>query len=171
MKKMATINPDTSLVINRQLKKLLTDISNAKKENTSKDLAKAYPRGVALFKSTCQTCHGPDGNGIQSLAPPLNRSEWVNGDKDKLASIVLFGLTGPVQVNGKLYKAPEINGDMPGIGTNDALGDEDIAQLLSFIRNSWGNKAGEVTAADVGRIRSKYAGREKTFTMEELNKK
>ena len=168
---MVAANPDTQLAINRQLQKVLKDISAAKNDKSSKALEKAYPKGVSLFRSTCQTCHGTDGNGIQSLAPPLNRSEWVNGDKDKLASIVLYGLTGPVQVNGKLYKAPEINGDMPGIGNNKSIGDEDIAQVVSFIRNSWGNKAGEVKAADIARVRSKYPGREKTFTLEELNKK
>jgi mono/diheme cytochrome c family protein len=134
-------------------------------------LEKKFPQGVKIFKSVCQTCHGNDGNGIQSLAPPLNRSEWVMGDKNALSAIVLFGLTGPVKVNGKLYKSPEINGEMPGIWNNESLTDEQIAELLSFIRNSWGNKADEVKPGILSGIRAKYAGREKSFTVEELSRK
>jgi mono/diheme cytochrome c family protein/glucose/arabinose dehydrogenase len=170
LKTAAAFHTDTSLVFYRRINKVLADITRSKNEANFKELAKKYPDGVAVFKSVCQTCHGSDGNGMTSLAPPLNRSEWVNGDKDKLLSIVLFGLTGPVQVNDKLYKAPEISGDMPGIGNNKELSDEEIAQLLSFIRNAWGNKASEVLPTDVDRVRRKHAGRQKTFTMEELEK-
>jgi mono/diheme cytochrome c family protein/glucose/arabinose dehydrogenase len=161
---------DTSLVLYRRLNKLLSDLAQSKNDASYKELAKKYPEGAAIYKSICQTCHGGDGNGMASLAPPLNRSEWVTGDKDKLLAIVLYGLTGPVQVNDKLYKAPEIMDDMPGIGNNKELSDEDIAQLMSFIRNAWGNKAPEVHPTDIDRVRRKYAGRQKTFTMEELDK-
>ncbi len=109
------INPDTSTAINKRLKKVIADIQAAKKSSNVDKLKKEYPRGAALFRSVCQTCHGADGNGVASLAPPLNKSEWVVGDKNRFISIVLYGLTGPVNVSGKLYKAPEINGDMPGI--------------------------------------------------------
>ncbi len=104
------------------------------------------------------------------LAPPLNKSEWVTGDKDKLISIVLYGLTGPVKVNGKIYKAPEINGEMPGLGNNKEFSDEAIAQLLSFIRNSWSNKAAKIDSTDINKIRKKFQVRQKSFTVEELNK-
>ncbi|HYH57363.1 MAG TPA: cytochrome c, partial [Anseongella sp.] len=117
-----------------------------------------------------QTCHGADGKGIRSLAPPLNRSEWVTGSKDRLAAIVLFGLSGPIEVSGHVYKQPEISGEMPGIGNNDALSDEDIAQILSFVRNAWNNDAGIVTAADVARVRQQLKDRRGAFTAEELEK-
>jgi mono/diheme cytochrome c family protein/glucose/arabinose dehydrogenase len=171
LKKLTVFKSDTSLAINKQLQKVIADIKNSMNDKNAKELEKKYPKGVGLFKATCQTCHGADGNGIQSLAPPLNKSEWVVGNKEKLSTIVLFGLTGPVEVSGKLYKAPEITGDMPGIGNNKDLSDEDIAQLLNFIRNSWGNKADEVKITDISRTRRKYAGRQTTFTMEELKKK
>ena len=109
-----------------------------------------------------------DGNGTPSLAPPLNKSEWVNGDKDKLISIVLFGLTGPVKVNGHVYKSPEINGDMPAIGFSKAITDDDIAQVLSFLRKSWQNNADKVTIEDVQKVRQKYKDRQKSFTADEL---
>src|SRR5690606_10041711 len=100
--------------------------------------------------------------------PPLNRSEWVTGDKHRLIAIALFGLTGPVEVNGKRYDQPEISGEMPGIGSNDALSDDDIAQILSFVRNAWNNDAGLVTAEDVKQGRQQLQGREGAFTIEEI---
>jgi putative membrane-bound dehydrogenase-like protein len=165
LKQSLAINNDTLLTINKQLKKVLDNIKNAANKAAFKD----YPKGAAIFKSVCQTCHGADGNGIKSLAPPLNRSEWVNGSSDKLLSIVLYGLTGPVKVNGKVYKAPEIAGEMPGIGNNKDYKDEDIAELMNLIRKSWSNKAGKISIEDVTKMRQKYAGRQKAFTVEELN--
>jgi mono/diheme cytochrome c family protein len=169
-KESLALNPDTSLVLNRRLKKVLTDIEKAASSNNAKTLAKEYPKGAAIFQSVCQTCHGTDGNGITALGPPLNGSNWVQGDKNKLIPIVLYGLTGPIKIAGKLYKSPEINGDMPGIGANKEFTDEDIAQTLNFIRNSWNNKAGKITAPDIGTVRKKFNSRPKPFTMEELER-
>jgi mono/diheme cytochrome c family protein len=163
------MEPDTSLAMNKRLSKVIADIAKAKNSSNAVNLAKLYPKGAAIFQSVCQTCHGPDGNGTPGLAPPLNGSNWVQGDKSRLIPIVLYGLTGPVNVAGKTYKAPEINGDMPGIGANKEFADEDIAQILSYVRNAWNNKAEKITAADVGAVRAKYKDRQKTFTMEELN--
>lgn len=170
LKKLPSVNADTNLIIYKQLKKVLSDMYKSMNAKNAKMLEKKFPQGALLYKTICQTCHGADGNGVQSLAPPLNSSEWVMGDKNTLSSIVLFGLTGPVKVNGKLYKAPEIYGDMPGIGNNQSLSDEQIAELLSFIRQSWGNKADEVKPGIIAGVRAKYAGREKTFTIEELSR-
>lgn len=161
-------NPDTTLVVRRRLEKVLVDITNHRKARLDEALVREYPRGNLIFKTICQTCHGADGEGIQSLAPPLNHSELVTGKKERLIAIVLYGLTGPVQVNGKIYKSPEINGDMPGIANNDEFSDADIAQLLSFIRNAWSNKSDKITETEVQAVRKKYKGREKSFTMEEL---
>lgn len=164
------INPDTSIAINKRLKKVLGDIENAKKKGNEKKLGREYPRGVAIYKTVCVTCHGGDGNGVTTLAPPLNNSEWVVGDKNKLISIVLYGLAGPVTVKGKLYKAPEINGEMPGIGQNKEFSDDDIAQVLNFIRNSWNNKGERIKGEDINKVRNKNSGRQNPFTAEELNK-
>ena len=163
-------SPGTTLAIQKRLKQVVTAIENAKKYHDPEVLAKEFPRGAAIFGSTCQTCHGADGNGIKGLAPPLNKSQWVNDDKNKLVSIVLFGLTGPVEVNGHLYKAPEINVDMPGIGYSKEFSDADVAQLLSYIRRSWQNNASKVTEEDVAKIRQMFKAREKAFTIDELNK-
>ncbi|HEY4289568.1 MAG TPA: c-type cytochrome [Puia sp.] len=168
-KEAQTLGSDTTLALNRRLKKVLADVEKAKNNSNQKSLAKKYPRGATIFQTVCQACHGADGNGTTALAPPLNGSNWVQGDKNKLIPIVLYGLTGPVRIAGKLYKSPEINGDMPGIGSNKDFSDEDISQVLSFIRSSWNNKAGGINAADIGPIREKYKDRQKPFTMEELD--
>lgn len=169
-KEVIAFSTDTNLVLRRHLKKVITDIANRRKAALDGALVKEFPRGNLMFKTICQTCHGADGDGIQSLAPPLNHSEIVTGRKERLIAIVLYGLTGPVEVNGKLYKAPEISGDMPGIVSSDEFSEADIAQLLSFIRNAWGNKADRITVQDVQKIKQQYKGRQKSFTMEELGK-
>ncbi|MGV3509508.1 MAG: DUF7133 domain-containing protein [Sphingobacteriaceae bacterium] len=167
--RLVTLSKDNAYISSR-VKKVVSDINNNLKNRDINLLKKQYPRGVSLYSSTCQPCHGSNGNGVQSLAPPLNQSEWVTGDKDKLIAIVLFGLTGPVTVNHKVYKAPEISGDMPGIGSNGNIVDEDIAQLLSFIRNAWNNSAEKVSREEVIKIRKMLSGRETPFTVEGLNK-
>lgn len=170
LKQITTMNPDTNLAINKGLRRVLADIERSKVNKNAKALEKEFPKGAVIFKSVCQTCHGADGNGIRALAPPLNESDWVNGSKSRLIPIVLYGLTGPIRVNGTLYQAPEINGDMPGIGNNKEFSDDDIAQLLSLIRKSWKNNADKVTAADIVKARETFKGRQKAFTMDELKR-
>jgi mono/diheme cytochrome c family protein/glucose/arabinose dehydrogenase len=160
------INPDTSLVISKRLKKIVDDL--AKKKVNAPDPAKEFPRGLALYRNICQACHGADGNGVNGLAPPLNNSDWVTGDKKRLAAVVLYGLSGPITVSKKLYKAPEVSGEMPGIASNTNFSDEDIAQVLSYIRSSWANSADKVTKEEVAGIRLKYKGKQQSFTEKEL---
>lgn len=165
---LAKALPDAGLLINQQLKRAIVRIKNVQKNRDPQLLTKSFPKGAALFASSCQTCHAADGNGISSLAPPLNKSEWVTGNKEKLIAIVLYGLTGPVTVNGHLYEAPEISADMPGIAHSEEISDEDVAQVLSFIRGSWQNNADKVTTDEVAEQRKRYKGREKAFTIKEL---
>lgn len=160
--------PDTSLIINKQLKTIVTNKFNALNNNDPRETERKFPRGAALFRTNCQTCHGADLNGIKSLAPPLNKSEWVTGKKERLAAIVLYGLTGPVEVNKHLYTKPEIMADMPGIGSSVEFSDEDIAQLLSYIRDYGRNKADKVKQQEVTKVREQFKGRDKAFTVEEL---
>ncbi len=162
-----TISDTTSALI-VQLK---SAIENGIKESLSRNqalLSKKYPKGAEFYNTICQTCHGSDGNGVQGLAPPLNQSEWVTGRKDILTSIVLFGLTGPVTVGNRLYQAPEISADMPGIGYDPDISSGQIAEMLSYIRKSWQNDADPVSEEEVEEIRKKFAGREKAFTIKEL---
>jgi mono/diheme cytochrome c family protein len=156
-------------LIAKQLQKAIANAKSAAANRNPEILKKQFPKGEALFTSICQTCHGIDGNGVKSLGPPLNQSEWVTGSREKLISIVLFGLTGPVKVNGHVYQAPEISGDMPGIGYDPDMQSEDIAQLLSYIRKSWRNNSDQISTDEVVKVRKKLTGRQKAFTESELN--
>lgn len=166
-KEYISLNPDTSLMISRRLKKVIDELAKAKSE--AAEPSKEYPKGAALFRSVCQTCHGANGNGINNLAPPLNKSDWVTGDKNRLIGVVLYGLSGPVKVGDKIYKSPEISGEMPGIASNSSFSDDDVAEVLNYIRNSWLNKADKVANEDVRKIRLKYKGRQKPFKAEEFD--
>ncbi|HEY0244931.1 MAG TPA: c-type cytochrome [Mucilaginibacter sp.] len=168
-KEIATLVPDTGLKINKQLQRVIIAMENLKHNSDPKVLAKEFPRGSAIFSTICKTCHGENGEGVPSLAPPLNRSEVVNGNKEIMISIVLKGLTGPVKINGHVYKAPEISGEMPGFEDNKDYTDADIAQILNFVRRSWQNTGDKVNTADVTNTRKKLAGRQKSFTMDELD--
>jgi len=167
-KEMLAVVPDASLTINKRIDRVVAAIEDAKLNTDPTLMAKYFPRGVAIFGTVCKTCHGEDGNGVTALAPPLNKSEIVNGDKRLMISILLKGLTGPVKVNGHVYKAPEISGEMPGFADNKDFSDDDLAQVMNFVRRSWQNKGSKVNASDVKALRAKLASREKVFTMEEL---
>lgn len=163
-----SIEPDTNLAINRQFEKTLDDI---KKNESGKNMAQLnaqFPKAAQVYRVVCRSCHGSDGNGIVSLAPPLNQSSWVTGDKRKLIAIVLYGLTGPVTVNNKVYKTPEVSGEMPGLVNSDELNEDDIAQTLSYIRKNWNNKASAVTKEDVMEVRRRWGNRQQPFTEAEL---
>ncbi len=168
-KQLLSSRPDTAQLVYAQLRQVISNIKSNESNKDANLLRKQYPRGASLFRSTCQPCHGADGNGVRSLAPPLNKSEWVTGNKETLIAILLHGLSGPVTVNKKIYQAPEINGDMPGIGSNKDIVDEDIAQLSSFIRNSWSNEAEKISREEVIKIRKKFENRQGSFTVAELS--
>ncbi|MEN9661963.1 MAG: Cytochrome c-552 precursor [Verrucomicrobiota bacterium] len=103
--------------------------------------------GAGVYSRICIICHQPAGTGIPAVFPPLAGSPIVDGDARRLIRIVLFGLQGPVQVNGTTY-----NNVMPGHAPT--LNDSDIAAVLSYVRNSWGHAAPAVTAAAVATERA-----------------
>lgn len=106
----------------------------------------AMAAGKTLFMGTCSTCHQQDGKGIPKVFPPLADSDYLKGDKRKAIEVVLNGLTGPIKVNGEEY-----NSVMPPMSH---LADDDIANIVTYVMNSWGNKAGLVTAAEVTEARN-----------------
>ncbi len=101
--------------------------------------------GEALFAGTCSTCHQGNGMGIPSVFPPLAKSDFLNADHNRAIGIVLNGLTGPVTVNGAAY-----NSVMPPMSN---LNDDEVANILTYALNSWGNKGGRISAEDVAKIR------------------
>ncbi|TXK50532.1 c-type cytochrome [Pontibacter qinzhouensis] len=168
--KALAIHNDSCLALCLKLEQVIAAKAEAKTRQNQELVDRQFPRGAALYVSHCQSCHGADGGGMKALAPPLNKSEWVTGSENRLIPILLHGLTGPILVNGKLYQAPEINGDMPAFGNNSELSDKDLAELASYIRRSWNNKATHISEQKVTSIRQKYTGRQNAFTMDELLK-
>ena len=121
--------------------------------------------GLKLFKQHCASCHGAGGMGIKNLAPPLYNSEYIEGDPEKLILISLHGLQGPITVNGQRY---ELNAVMPGLKDNKDLSDQDIANILSFVRNAFSNEHEDVKASEVKAGRKKLP-KGKLYTEGELS--
>jgi mono/diheme cytochrome c family protein len=96
----------------------------------------------------CMACHGADGNGVPNIAPPLAGSEWVNGPVQNLIRIQLRGLMGPITVKGVEYNLPA-----PMVAQAFQT-DEQVAAVLTYVRNSFGNKASPVTPEMVASLRS-----------------
>ncbi|TDI75595.1 MAG: DUF1080 domain-containing protein [Bacteroidetes bacterium] len=115
--------------------------------------ARKISRGKSLYLTICAACHGADGGGLASTAPPLVRSQWVLQDPDRLIRLVLDGMDGPVEVDGVRYSSPDIQPVMPGVRTTQ-MSDEDIAAILSFIRTQLGPQSTQVTTEDVRRVRA-----------------
>ena len=107
-------------------------------------------------KAACIACHGANGAGLPNLGPPLRNSEWLTGDADRLTRLLLHGLTGPITVAGKVYNPPL---DMPGINANPSIQDADIADLLIFLRNSWGHSQPSPLASQITKVRKQTADR------------
>ncbi len=126
--------------------------------------------GKKQFMSACVNCHQATGLGLPGVYPPLAGSEWAQGDEQRLIRIVLFGLSGPVTVKGTtfpgLVQMPAF-GEVPGGGYNWT--DRQIAAVLTFVRQEWGNKATAITEAQVTEIR-KAVSRSKPWTIPELLK-
>ena len=122
--------------------------------------------GRQKYINLCASCHGTQGEGMARFAPPLKHSEWVTGDKEKLAMILLHGMEGPIVVNGKEYGIPEILPNMPSFST---LQNEDIAAISTYIRNSWGNSGEAISNGTVGKIRFRTQGKITPWSSTELD--
>lgn len=110
------------------------------------DLNASIKRGKEIYSGYCMSCHMDQGQGIEGVYPPLAKSDYLMADKNRAAYQILYGLSGEIKVNGKTY-----NLEMPGI----ALSDEQVSDVLNYIRNSWENKGVAVTPVEVGAVRKK----------------
>ena len=105
----------------------------------------------------CFTCHQPTGQGLAlGHFPPLAGSEWVLGEKEPLIKIAMHGLNGPIKVKGKDYGLVPM--PPPGVPPG-SLTDQQIADVLTYIRNDWGNSASAVSPEEVAAVREKIKGR------------
>lgn len=116
------------------------------KDNLIKGMAVG---GAKVYSTYCMSCHQLDGKGDGNRFPPLAGSEWVvgnrRGDKEKLITVLLKGMEGQIEVLGKPY-----SNTMPA---HNFLSDEDASKVLTYIRNSFGNKAPAISASDVSQVR------------------
>jgi mono/diheme cytochrome c family protein len=104
-------------------------------------------RGKGVYMVNCLTCHQVDGAGVPNLNPPLFENKWVTGPKATIIRMVMKGSKGTVEIDGDTF-----NNTMP---VQAHLTDQQIADALTYVRNSFGNKASAVTPAEVKAVRLK----------------
>lgn len=132
---------------------------------TGEELA-LYNKGREIYsrEGFCGTCHQPDGQGLEASGfPPLAGTEWVLGDEERLIKLTLKGLQGPIEVQGKQYP-----GQVPMTPFEGLLNDEEVAAVLTFVRNSFGNEAPAVSPARVKEVRNAVSGKTGFYAPEEL---
>jgi len=123
----------------------------------------ALGESVYLRPGLCSTCHMPDGKG-NALIPPLAGSTfWVMGDPSNLINVVHYGVQGPIKVYGAIYDSA-----MPAQG--GMLSTEELAAVLTYVRNSWGNRAGAISVEDIQAIVAETGERGEPWTVRELLK-
>ena len=116
--------------------------------------------GKALYVKNCSACHQLTGQGIPGAFPPLDGSKYVLENPERMASIMVYGLQGPITVKGVEY-----NSVMAPLGNQ--MSDEELAAVATYVRTSWSNKADAVDAGLFSEVRKKYGSRG-MFTIEEL---
>ncbi|MHA6346922.1 c-type cytochrome [Roseivivax sp. CAU 1761] len=107
--------------------------------------------GNDLFGDYCATCHQANGSGVRGAIPPLAGSRYVVAEPEVPVTIVLRGISGPIEVRGEVY-----DGRMPSFAAT--LSDEEIAAILTYARSAWGNAAGDITPERVRGIRAAAIG-------------
>jgi nitrite reductase (NO-forming) len=105
------------------------------------DLKTSIERGKDVYTAQCMSCHMEQGEGIESVYPPLAKSDYMMADKKRSINEVLHGLNGPIKVKGVAY-----DGVMTGF---EMLSDQEVSDVLNYVRNSFGNKGGAVTPEEV----------------------
>ena len=124
---------------------LVSDVTQADLTGSATKEQRISAGGV-LYNGTCSVCHQQDGEGLAGVFPPLANSDYLMADTRRAIEVVLNGLTGPVTVNGS-----DFNSVMPPMSQ---LNDDEIANILTFVLNSWGNEDGEISSDDVAAVRA-----------------
>lgn len=124
-----------------------------------------YIAGQKIYhrEGHCVTCHQPNGKGLDPAFPSLEKSPWVMGDSERLIKLAMYGLMGPLEIDGKKY-----DGQVPMTPFGGMLKDDEMAAVLTFVRNSFGNKADPIQPAQVKAIRDANPGRMQFYTTETL---
>ncbi len=119
-------------------------------------------RGKKIFSANCATCHQMTGTGVAGQYPPLAGSEYVNGGTRRLGMIVLKGLQGPLTVKGSHFGTAVMQ------PWEKTLTDQKIADVLTFIRQEWGNTGGPVSPEGIAALRKDLAGHPESWTEPDL---
>lgn len=158
-------------------KSALENVSRNFAENNNEEAAASmltgadqasFIRGMEIYgrEGYCSTCHQPDGKGLVAAAyPPLSGTRWVQGSEEKLIKLVLKGLHGPITINGKDYP-----GQVPMTAYEGLLTDEEIASVLTYIRNSFGNLSDAVMPETVKKVRAEVKDKKGFYSPVELEK-
>ncbi len=129
--------------------------------------AKQYRLGEEVYHrdAHCVTCHQPNGKGLDPAFPSLENSPWVTGDSERLIKIALYGLMGPIEVNGKKY-----DGQVPMTPFGGLLNDDELAAVLTYVRNSFGNQAHPIKRAAIKKVRNANPNRAMLYNSADLLK-
>ena len=112
----------------------------------------------------CATCHQADGKGLFSSGyPPLANTDWVNGDEERLIKLTLHGLYGPMEVNGKEYP-----GTVPMTPFGGMLNNDEVAAVLTYVRNAFGNSSDPISPVTVSTVRLATESQEGFYKAAEL---
>lgn len=131
----------------------------------SQAAARHVELGRTVFRNACAACHGVAGTGLPNLGPPLVDSNWLKGPVQRIALIALYGLEGPIEVNGQTYAPPRILPNMPAVGT---LSDAEVAAVASFVRREFGQQNGLISPDAVTYLRAAHAQRDAPWAPDEL---
>ncbi|WP_339926098.1 PVC-type heme-binding CxxCH protein [uncultured Cyclobacterium sp.] len=145
--KNMVINPDGSVVFHKAAEEAKASNSRLKGEELT-----LFQMGKAIYsrEGFCITCHQPDGKGLTASGfPPLAGTKWVNGNEERFIKIVLNGLMGPIEVLGKDYP-----GQVPMTPYGGMLNDKEVAAVMTYVRNSFGNEASAISPDKVKAVRA-----------------
>ena len=113
--------------------------------SSNKSIAQKMDSGKQIYTQTCFACHQAEGQGIPNAFPPLAKSDYLNANIKRAIGIVLKGKTGEITVNGKNYNS---------VMTSQTISNDEIADVLTYVYNSWGNNKTNVTKAQVDAVKS-----------------
>jgi mono/diheme cytochrome c family protein len=147
-------------------------VQEKKEEVTKTDLKgkdlELYLKGKAIYSRDgyCNTCHQPDGKGLSASGfPPIAGTQWVTGSEERLIKLVLNGMHGPIEVLGQKY-----GGQVPMTPFGGLLNDEEAAAVITYVRNSFGNKASVVLPEQVKKVREATKEKSGFYSPDELLK-
>jgi mono/diheme cytochrome c family protein len=107
--------------------------------------------GKVVYNTYCMACHMAEGEGVPGMNPPLSQTEWVLGDKTRLINVVLNGLSEEIVIKGETYNNV--------MASHSFLTDQQIADVLSYVRQSFGNDATAISVEEVASVRKANEGK------------